>query len=71
MDYFFQRYRIEKKIRINLLSNNDSIQKEIRSIGFKLQKVDKMTFKYKTYLLCKKDFYVLLDEFLPKNNEVK
>ena len=68
MDYFFQRHHIER-ISIDILANNDSIQKEMQNIGFKLQKVDKVAFKYKTYTLWKKDFYLLLNELTSKVTE--
>ena len=60
VNYLFTKFQSER-ITIDFLVNNDSIVKELQNIGFKLQKVDRVLTKYKTYCLTKKDFYQLLN----------
>jgi len=64
INYLFTKFQFEK-ITIDFLVNNDSIVKELQNIGFKLQKVDRVLTKYKTYSLSKKDFYQLLNLTAP------
>jgi len=59
-NYLFTKFQLDK-LTIDFLVNNDSIVKELQNIGFKLQKVDRVLTKYKTYSLTKKDFYQLLN----------
>ena len=60
IDHLFRKYFFDK-ITIDFLADSDCIRKEMKEIGFKLQKVDNLNPKYKSYALKKKDFYSLLD----------